>query len=651
MSGEPPASTRGHRWGLLVPAAGLVLLIGLGAWLAVRPGRPDPRGSGPADRTCSPAAPEEPPDPRRTYAGPYRNVNPDVRYVGDARCAGCHEDVARSYACHPMGQSLVPAGDLLDRQRYEPDVNNPFTALDRQFRVDRQGERVWHRQAALDTAGQPVVELAQEVRWVIGSGAKGHSYLSTRDGYLLQTPISWYAQKQRWDLSPTFVPSALAGRVVSAACLFCHANGLRQDPEYPDRFTPPVFEGHAIGCERCHGPGELHAQGDMDHTIVNPARLPPPLRDAVCEQCHLEGQVRLVRSGRGLFDYRPGLPLADFWAVLVEARQSGEDARAVNHVEQMYQSKCFPRPVGALKMGCTTCHDPHVRVGPEKREVHYRARCLQCHDEAREQRGCSVPLAQRRQTSPRDSCIDCHMPRYTSSDIAHTASTDHRIPRRPSSNRASPTTDLDEVAFVDFYRDRFPRGDPEVQRTLGLGLVRMIAAGMLRSQRHGERALLLLESALARQPRDVELRAGKAQLLLLMNRSSEALAEARLALAGRPGDWRLLAWAAGAARAEGQTDQAIDWWRRAVEINPSVPEYQVALLGLLIRTEQLDEARTCCRKLLQLDPFNVSGRQAWIGFLLREGDREEARREFDVIRRLRPPDLAQREEWFRQQLR
>jgi hypothetical protein len=37
--------------------------------------------------------------------------------------------------------------------------------------------------------------------------------------------------------------------------------------------------------------------------------------------------------------------LADFWAVLVEERQSGEDAKAVNHVEQMYQSKCFRSPL------------------------------------------------------------------------------------------------------------------------------------------------------------------------------------------------------------------------------------------------------------------------------------------------------------------
>jgi predicted CXXCH cytochrome family protein len=623
-------------------AAGVLLLVGVGTWLARRflPDRHEP-----------PTAPAEPTDPRRTYTGPYRNIAPEVRYVGTDQCVGCHEKIAESYARHPMGRSLVPVAALLDGRHDLPDTNNPFTALGRRFRVDRQGERVWHRQAVLDDASRPVVESAQEVRWVIGSGRKGYSYLAEQDGYLFQTPISWFAQRQRWDLSPGFVPSALAGRLVPTSCLACHADRLREDPEHPDRFLPPVFEGHAIGCERCHGPGELHVRGDLDHTIVNPADLPPALRDAVCEQCHLEGEARVLRAGRGAFDFRPGLPLSDFWGVLVRGRQSGEDAKAVNHVEQMRQSKCYQRPVGTLQMGCTTCHDPHVFVGPAEREAHYRAACLRCHDEAQGQRGCSEPLPRRRQANPNDNCIECHMPRYASSDIAHTASTDHRIPRRPRDERPDPAADLDGARLVDFYQDRFPQGDPQAERTLGLGLVKMMSAGLLRPERHGERALLLLESALARYPQDVELRHAKAQTLVLLSRPSEALAEARLVLAKRPGDWRVLAWAAGSAQAEGQTDAALDYWRRAVDINPFVPDCQVSLVALLIRAGQMDEARDRCRKLLHVDPFNVSGRQAWVGFLLQEGKKDEARREFDIIRRLAPPDLSGREEWFRRQMR
>ena len=630
----------------LLVLAGFALLAGLGAagaWLASR-GAPNRSGS-------VPAAPAAPTDPRRSYAGPYRNIDPDVRYVGDAQCVGCHKDVADSYALHPMARSLVPVADLLDRQRYSPDVNNPFNALGRRFQVDRQGNAVWHRQTLLDDSGKPVVELAQEVRWAIGSGAKGYSFLTEQDGYLLQTPISWFTGKRRWDLSPGFGPSALAGRVAPASCLFCHANRVREDPEHPDHFESPVFEGCAIGCERCHGPGELHVRGDVGDAIVNPARLSPVLRDAVCEQCHLEGEARVLRAARGLFDYRPGLPLSEFWAVLVQARQSGQDAKAVTHVEQMVQSKCFQRPVGALQLGCITCHDPHVWVGPAERESHYRSACMKCHDEAKGQRGCSEAPARREQASPRDSCIACHMPRYGNSDVVHAAATDHRILRRPADHPPGPATDLDDARFVDFYQDRFPQGDPQAERTQGLGLAKMLSAGMLSPQRRGQQALASLESALGLDPQDVEMRASKAQLLLQLGRHSEALAEARTALAKRPGDWRLLACAASAAQTEGQTDLAIDYWRQAVEINPLAPEHQLSLIGLLIRTGRLDEAETHCAKLLQIDPFNVPGRQVRVGFLLQQGKTAEARREFDVIRRLQPPDLPQREEWFLERMK
>jgi Flp pilus assembly protein TadD len=650
----------------------LLLLLGLGAvaaWMAHR----RLVTLSPCHLVTLSSEPEA--DPRRTYTGPYRNIDPDVRYVGDARCADCHPEICRSYARHPMGRSLVAVADLIDRQRYSPDTNNPFTALGRRFEVDRQGKRVWHRQTVLQ-GGQPVIERAQEVHWVIGSGQKGYSSLTEQDGYLLQTPLSWFTQKQRWDLSPGFGPSALAARVLPASCLFCHVNRALEHPDHPDRFLPPIFSGHAIGCERCHGPGELHVTGDLDHTIVKPTRLSPPLRDAVCEQCHLEGEARVLRSGRGLFDYRPGLPLHDFWAVLVQARQSGEDAKAVNHVEQMYQSKCFQRPVGKEKLGCTTCHDPHVHIGPQKRVAHYRAACLKCHAEKDEGRrmkdesrrkaegkrepasdssfillpsslrsGCSEPLSRRRQTSPQDSCIDCHMPRYTSSDIAHTASTDHRIVRRIS-QRPLTAIGIDRASFVDFYHDRFPEGDRQTERNLGMGLVKMVTAGRLTPRRNGDRALFLLESARAQYPRDLELRQSKAVLLDLLGRPSEAAPEAQAVLAQRPGNWRLLALAATAAQAEGQTDRAIDYWRQAVRINPFVPDFQVSLLGLLLRAGKLDEARLRCRELLRLDPFNVSGRQAWIGFLLREGKKAEARASFDLIRQLKPPDLAEREKWF-----
>ncbi len=59
-----------------------------------------------------------PEDPRLTYAGPFRNIHPDVSYVGDDKCTSCHRDIALSFGRHPMGRSLLPISRLAAQQRY-----------------------------------------------------------------------------------------------------------------------------------------------------------------------------------------------------------------------------------------------------------------------------------------------------------------------------------------------------------------------------------------------------------------------------------------------------------------------------------------------------------------------------------------------------
>src|SRR5262249_41253536 len=148
-------------------------------------------------------------------------------------------------------------------------------------------------------------------------------------------------------------------------------------------------------------------------------KLPHELRESVCQQCHLEGESRIVHRGLSPFEFRPGLPLDSVWSVFVRASHNG-DNKAVNHVEQMYASQCFEGSRNSEKpLGCISCHDPHVKVEADKRVAHYRAKCLQCHMS----KGCTVPEVGRRKTSKEDSCIDCHMPRFATSDIPHVAST------------------------------------------------------------------------------------------------------------------------------------------------------------------------------------------------------------------------------------
>jgi hypothetical protein len=226
---------------------------------------------------------------------PYRNTRSGVKYVGDAACARCHAEISRTYRSHPMGRSLAP----MDAAAPSPDVAEDgrplFGAQGLEYSVEHRDGRVWHQETRRDSAGGVVARNEAEVQFVLGSGRQGFAYLIERDGFLFQSPIAWYAQKRRWDLAPGYERSNNHfHRPAMSACLYCHANGVEPVAGTVNRYRPPIFRGHAIGCERCHGPGELHVAlpplvDGKDMTIVNPANLEPPLRDAVCEQCHLNG--------------------------------------------------------------------------------------------------------------------------------------------------------------------------------------------------------------------------------------------------------------------------------------------------------------------------------------------------------------------------
>ena len=218
--------------------------------------------------------------------------------------------------------------------------------------------------------------------------------LIERDGFLIQSPITWFAHKGRWDISPGYgelSPRPNFERIIEPECLFCHANQLHHVAGTLNRYEEPIFEGHAIGCERCHGPGELHVNRrgqstEPDLTIVNPANLAPALRDSVCQQCHLQGWFRFTRAGREPFDFRPGLPLHRFLAVFVRTIDKRGKLGSVGQVEQMESSRCFRASQGQL--GCIWCHDPHRLPEPSTKDAYYRERCLECH----EKKGCALSL-------------------------------------------------------------------------------------------------------------------------------------------------------------------------------------------------------------------------------------------------------------------
>jgi predicted CXXCH cytochrome family protein len=592
-----------------------------------------------------------------------------VKYVGDKVCARCHTKIAESYRRHPMGRALAPVADAIAQERLDKAAGNPFDKLGLEFSVERQGDRLLHKATRRDAQGRALSELNAEVQFVLGSGTNGKSYLIGGDGYLFQSPISWFAQKKIWDLSPGFGNLYPRQRPVTADCLFCHCNRALPDEHALNHYRQPIFEGYAIGCERCHGPGELHVLrrsnseegAEADYTIVNPRRLETHLRDQVCEQCHLQGEDAVVRRGRGAFDYRPGLPLYLFLSVFVRTPELNEKHKAVNQVEQMYESRCYQASKGEL--GCISCHDPHRLPAAAETVAYYRERCLTCHQESGvgsqgsgvkghssggEVKGCSMALEQRK-SRQHDSCIACHMPRSGSSDIVHTAVTDHRILRKPETDgvsRQPPRLPPGEAPIVNFHERYLAADDKDSARDLGIALVRMSRAHPDDRGELCRLALPLLEAAVATWPEDVTAHENLAYALWSQGRTKEAFEAYQAVLRKVPQREQSLLDAATISEQLDQEDQAIDLWRRAATVNPWSALAHYRLARLLAQRQQWDEAIAEGSKAVRILPSVIEQRVLLIDCYLRAGRKEKARAEFTAIEILNPTELDVLRRWF-----
>lgn len=632
----------GRAWRLAAGATGLAVVGLVVAWFW-RPAEPPP-----------PAGPD---DPRLTYTGPFRNVRPAVQYVGDAACAECHAELAASYARHPMGQSMAPVAAATPIEAYGPTNDNPFTASGLWYEVRPGPAGVLHREWAAGPAGGPVAEHAAPVRYVVGSGARARSYVFEWDGFLFQSPITWYTGTAHWDLSPSYeLRNWHFGRTVAPGCLFCHCTFADHVAGTVNRYRPPVFHGFTIGCERCHGPGEVHVAarrrgdpigGAVDYTIVNPSRLEHDRRQAVCEQCHLQGEERVVGRGRGEWDFRPGLPLHPFLMDFVDAGNERGGRKFVSSVEEMRDSRCFRESREPNKLGCTTCHDPHRHPADEAATVaHYRARCLTCHTD----QSCALPPPTRRAKQPDDSCVACHMPR-NGSEVNHASITNHTIPRVPPKPRSDGRPVTPQPAdLVPFHRATIPAGDPEAARNLGIARMGVLGRGAPPEQArpYAAAALPLLDAAVARDPADWPAVEARADALWLLGRLDEAREAMAAAVAARP-NFERTRFSAGALSLQmGRPEEARDHLEQVVRINPHQAFYHHELARAWYRLHRPDRAAAACRDALRLDPFRIPSRSLLVLTLLADARWEQADAEFARLRELTPADQrAELDRWYR----
>jgi predicted CXXCH cytochrome family protein len=479
--------------------------------------------------------------PRRAQARPE----------GDARdpnalCAPCHREIYERYRNTPMANASGPAAE-----GFLP-ADFVHAASGVHYRVTEEAGNVWLSYERESASPAKALNGRQELRYFIGSGMRGRTYLFEQSGYWFEAPINWYAKKQIWDMAPNHttdreMPLTMP---VDPGCLHCHASNVaRSLPEARNLYAAEPFVHGGITCAGCHGNGDAHLASKGKVHMLDIDRMHAVERDSVCLNCHLEGQAAVIRNGREMQNFTPGDDLFDYALYFIYRGENGSGGRATSQWEALQRSEC--RKQSGDRLTCTSCHDPHGSPAPEAKVAFYRQKCLQCHNAA--------GFAEKHHPEKAD-CTACHMARPPSNDIAHEQVTDHWIKKRISDERV-PLADSGELEPVG--------GTIADDRDLGLAYAQMAERG---NQRAGERAILLLERAEhtesgARQ--DHELHAQLGFLKQQSGQPAAAVEEYQMALEADP-DSSLAAGDLALLRAgQHQYAEASRLWRQVFDHDPS----------------------------------------------------------------------------------
>ena len=490
-------------------------------------------------------------------------------YVGSRACARCHAPIYQSYSKTAMALTSGPAAENLFIGSFTHDRSGIT------YRLYKTGPTAL---LAYDRPGDATTHGTRELKYYVGSGTRGRSYLFSVDDFLFQSPVNYYTQRGAWDMAPGYetVTEAPMNRAIDPTCLYCHASRVQQPlGGTRNRFAGDPFSENGVGCERCHGPGSAHIQGKG--RMVNPIALLPDRRDSICAQCHIESEAAIKKAGRNMSDFRPGDRLSDFESFFVYP-DDAHRLTAVSHVEALAQSVCKQR--SGNKLSCLTCHDPHKAVPPPERASYYRSKCLSCHTGPRY-------ANQHRGANP--DCIACHMQKDLSRNIAHTTVTDHRILRKPALADAGIRSDK----LVEFGADS---PDP---RDLGLAYGQIAELGNAYA---ASESLRLLQSVLPSYPNDVEVLTRLAYLYQQkgeLARARELYERAvRLGLARPVAANNLGVLYAGT----GQEGRALSLWREAFNNSPWHSELGVNFATVLMTRGEHAEARTVLQRVLLFNP-------------------------------------------------
>ena len=501
-----------------------------------------------------------------------------IGYCGQAAttspCLTCHPTETKGYAATGMAKAL-------SRTTSQPACEFQHAISGTKFSVTQASDGMHQRITRGGVSGD------YRIVYAVGSGHRAFGYLVQIGDYVFQSPITYQTQQGAWTMAPGYEddPAPDFNRPVGFECLLCHSGKVQAVKGTRNRYENPPVTQEGISCERCHGPSVQHVAKPSRANIVNPGRLEPDARDSICEQCHLQGEARILNPGKDWNDFSPGAPLETTFTVFIGDSGDNSPLRVISQSQQLRRSTCWQKSAGRL--WCGTCHNPHSE--PTEKAAYYRGKCLGCH---------AKTLARSHQ-SPNSDCTGCHMPSRGTVDGAHAAFTDHQIRLRPVKEELAR-----KPAVLTAWRP-----SPAVYAKRNLGLAYLSLGAQQQSTDLLAKAFPLIAEARLAFPQDSELTAGLGIYADLKGMYRKAAEIFELAIESRPADPTSYQAAATAWMEAGNPGKAIQNLEAAIKVDPADETSYVMLAEIYGKENNPVEQNRVIDEYLKFRPQSIEFQQ------------------------------------------
>lgn len=312
-------------------------------------------------------------------------------FVGSSACQTCHPG---AYA----GWAETVHGDMIQVASDDTILPQAKTLLEQLIATNPTDPRLEIRQGSGN-----FLNSLEQVIYVVGGKWKQRYVVKTDDGHV-------FVNGQYYDTpdgSDPRIAAYASGRVYEDRCLDCHATGFdldranTLDRTAADYTLGSVVTELGIGCEKCHGPGEVHVSAPSSANILNPADFSAEAQLQFCGSCHGRNSAHATIEGRedavgfelgdinlhevvrmldvtdaegGNVWHKPGVGY--FAGQAAGASQRFYDDGASRSHRQEYNDMLQGPHAGNLT--CTSCHDVHR--GNALKADNAVALCATCHD-------------------------------------------------------------------------------------------------------------------------------------------------------------------------------------------------------------------------------------------------------------------------------